>query len=135
MSESHPDRPNISFEEVDERTSSWEVSRSIYRVYIHGLNEEGEIDTTVTYDISGADVLQALDWAQKRAGIGHAWALALVTKQPNGDGHLVPGLVWLVGMDGQDSPWDPWEEQVKRRMMQRVGAPIGLSSFDVVLED
>lgn len=51
--------------QVDERTSNWEDSHPVFRVYLHqGFDDEGPASWTDTYDVTGADVLQVVDWAQ-----------------------------------------------------------------------
>ena len=63
--------------EVDEREGSWEDSDPRFRVYLfekaHGSY------TTRTCDITGADVLEAIAWAQQSVcGEGGLIAVALV---------------------------------------------------------
>jgi hypothetical protein len=63
---------------VDERDSSWEISNPRFRVYLHGSGEESTIGWTGTYDVTGADVLQVIDWAQRQAAGQLTYAVALV---------------------------------------------------------
>jgi len=53
--------------EVDERDSSWEDPSPRFRVYLyedrHGSGSYG----TRTYDITGADVLETIQWARRAA--------------------------------------------------------------------
>ncbi|MGH3454963.1 MAG: hypothetical protein ACRDP2_11140, partial [Nocardioidaceae bacterium] len=53
--------------QVDERDSGWEDDAPRFRVYLHGSGETSTAGWTDTYDITGADVLQAIDWAQRQA--------------------------------------------------------------------
>ena len=63
---------------VDERNSNWERHRPRFRVYLHGSGESSTSGWTDTYDVTGADVLQVIDWAQQQAGATLTWAVALV---------------------------------------------------------
>jgi hypothetical protein len=86
---------------VDERDGGWEDPHPRFRVYLHGSGETTTGGWTDTYDITGADVLQVIDWAQRQAGDRLTYAVALVRDDPDekrrnpGYGR---GLVWLVGM-------------------------------------
>lgn len=61
---------------VDERDSSWEINNPRFRVYLHGSGEESTIGWTGTYDVTGADVLQVIDWAQRQAAGQLTYAVA-----------------------------------------------------------
>ena len=80
---------------------------------------------TDTYDPAGADVLQAINWAQSRVPDPGTYAVALVRDQPGPTGPE-RGLVWLVGIDGNTSPAKLADDQVLRRMEQRRIAPVVL---------
>lgn len=54
---------------VDERDSNWETSDPRFRVYLHGSGPSSTGGWTATYDITGADVLHVIDWAQRQPGI------------------------------------------------------------------
>lgn len=54
--------------EVDESDSRWECAQPRFRVYLHGSGRESTLGWTDTYDVTGADVLQVIDWAQRQAG-------------------------------------------------------------------
>src|ERR1700710_2385655 len=98
--------------QVDERDSGWELSTPRFRVYLHGSAESSTAGWTDTYDITGADVVQVIDWAQRQAGTSLTFAVALVyddgarEQRSPGNGR---GLVWLVGMDGNDKAIDDHE--------------------------
>jgi hypothetical protein len=72
-----------------------------------GVPAVAVVGWTDTYDLTGADVLQAIDWAQRPAGDGLTYAVALVedddTPAERRPGRA-RGLVWLVGGDGNDYP-------------------------------
>ncbi len=93
---------NTQIAQVDERDSGWELSSPRFRVYLHGSDESSTCGWTDTYDITGADVVQVIDWAQRHAGTSLTYAVALVyddraREQPDpGHGR---GLVWLVGIE------------------------------------
>ena len=86
---------------VDERDSGWE-DQPRFRVYVHGGTVLDGHDwtggATATYDVTGADVLQVVDWAQRRATNGATYAIALVVD----DRQDRRGLVCLLGIDGKD---------------------------------
>jgi hypothetical protein len=50
--------------QVDERDASWEGPDPRFRVYLHGSGETETAGWTDTYDITGGDVLQVIDWAE-----------------------------------------------------------------------
>ncbi len=112
---------------VDERDNNWEKHRPRYRVYLHGSGEASTHGWTDTYDVIGADVLQVVDWAQRQAGELLTYAVALVyddQAEEQRDVGRGRGLVWLVGMDGNDYATDDWEVQSQQRMIARRTAPI-----------
>lgn len=69
---------DVSIVPVDERDSGWEDHRPRFRVYLHGSGESSTGGWTATYDVTGADVLQVVDWAQAQAGDSRTYAVALV---------------------------------------------------------
>lgn len=120
--------------QVDERDSSWEDPAPRFRVYLHGSGPDSTPGSTDTYDITGADVLQVIDWAQRRAGDTLTYAVALVRDDPAQEvlnpGHG-RGLVWLVGTDGNDTTDDGSpEREVQRRMLLRRQDPVGVPAPD-----
>ncbi|HWU22319.1 MAG TPA: hypothetical protein VN088_12385 [Nocardioides sp.] len=118
---------------VDERGSSWEDPHPRFRVYLHGSGATSTAGWTATYDVVGADVLQVIDWAQRRAGDSLTYAIALVrdeeAEEQRDPGHG-RGLVWLVGMDGNDVVTDPREASTQQRMLARRAAPVGVPAHD-----
>ena len=78
-------------------------------------------------------MLQAIDWAQRQAGDSLTYAVALVyddeaREQRNpGRGR---GLVWLVGMDGNQLPAGPKETETQQRMLARRREPVRMPSAD-----
>lgn len=75
-------RDGVNVVGVDERDSSWEDNDPRFRVYLlEGGDEPGRSWTTDTYDITGADVLEVVDWARDHAGDG-VFAVALVRGNP-----------------------------------------------------
>lgn len=120
--------------QVDERDSGWEDSAPRFRVYLHGSGEASTHGWTDTYDITGADVLQVIDWAQRQAGDRLTYAVALVrddVERERLDPGVGRGLVWLVGMDGNDATDDHTSErEVQQRMLLRRHAPVGVPAAD-----
>ncbi len=118
----------------DERDSGWEDRDPRFRVYLHGSTATSTEGWTDTYDITGADVLQAIDWAQRQAGNQFAYAVALVRDDKERE-RINPGsgrgLVWLIGMDGNDSTGEGTaEREVQRRMLLRRLKPVGIPEVD-----
>lgn len=125
---------DIQVTEVDERDSSWEDSSPRFRVYLHGSGESDTRGSTATYDLTGADVLQAIDWAQRQAGSDLTYAVALVGDVgPSGEPRR--GLTWLVGMDGNDFSRTPLEEDRQARMLARRRDPVGVPAADRAPDD
>ena len=119
---------------VDERDSSWEQDDPTYRVYLHGGSTRGGEEwtggTTWTYDVSDADLLQVVDWAQREAGNTRHYAIALVREDPRRPTADQRGLVWLIGIDGNDSITDPPSLDRQRRMLARMTDPVGIPEAD-----
>ena len=118
---------------VDERDSSWEDDRPRFRVYLHGSGEASTYGSTATYDVTGADVVQVIDWAQRQAADGRTYAVALVRDdeaRENKSPGFGRGLVWLVGMDGNDTPVNPSEAATQQRMLARRSAPLRIPEGD-----
>ncbi|MGV8966811.1 MAG: hypothetical protein ACOH2F_11080 [Cellulomonas sp.] len=90
-------------EEVDERDSTWEDPHPRFRVYIFEGDTPGF--NVWTYDITDADALDVIRWAQARAGIANLYAVALVGTMTTPDGEH-RGLTWLVGSDANDHDAD-----------------------------
>ena len=119
--------------QVDERDSYWEDGTPRFRVYLHGSEETSTYGWTDTYDITGADVLQVIDWAQRQAGDALTFAVALISErdlQEPHDPRSGRGLVWLVGMDGNDTAIDEGEAETQRRMLSRPAEPVGVPEAD-----
>jgi hypothetical protein len=112
--------------EVDERDSTWENHHPHFRVYLQ--ERSGDSYSTETVDLFDADVLQAIDWAQRAVSsrTDAVWALALV----GGDSRALRGLTWLVGMDANDPPSDEHEIDLTARMLGRAVSTIELPSAD-----
>lgn len=118
---------------VDERDSNWEVHSPRFRVYLFGSGDSDTRGGTITYDVTGADVLQVVDWAQCRAADTFTYAIALVYDDESEEARTPGcgrGLVWLVGMDGNDDPVNEQEVDVQRRMLVRRAEPAILPPAD-----
>jgi len=121
--------PGMVMENVDERDSRWEDHQPRFRVYLFEesgfrVAEDGSQATgyaTTTWDVTGADVVDVLSWAQHQAGDAGLYSVALVA---DGYGEQTErGLVWLVGMDYQDAPTDE-NRAILRRMLRRRGTKV-----------
>jgi hypothetical protein len=124
----------MRIEPVDERDSGWEAHSPRFRVYVFDESgQRGDPDGTIsqgyatsTWDVTGADVLHVIRWAQDRAGERGLYSVALVA-----DGyetHARRGLVWLVGMDYQDTPVDERSRDVQEHMLGRRGRRVVASA-------
>lgn len=100
-------------EECDERDSHWESYCPRFRVYIFAGDGPGY--PVSTYDITDADILDVVSWAQTRAGTEHMYAVALVCDKDDAG----RGLVWLVGMDLNDVPSTESERKCQAAMRAR----------------
>jgi len=101
----------VHVEPVDERDSSWEDHRPRFRVYL--FSGGGPSFATSTYDVTGAEVLEVVSWAEDQAGDEGLYAVALVGKNPRGE----KGLTWLVGMDANDTPGHNLRQEMIRTAM------------------
>lgn len=117
-------------EPVDERDSRWEDDSPRFRVYVFDESgRRGELDgtysqgyATSTWDVTGADLIDVVRWAQDRAGERGLYSIALVA---DGYGmHTDRGLVWLVGNDYQHTPMDDRTRDVQEQMLGRRGRRI-----------
>ena len=106
-------------EPVDERDSGWEDPSPRFRIHLFSGDEPGH--ATSTYDVIGGDVLDAIRWAQKNAGSDRMYSVALVRDEVRADGETARGLVWLVGMDANDSPRSGTEQARRAAMLHRRG--------------
>jgi hypothetical protein len=109
--------------EVDERDSSWEDPWPRFRVYLYE-DHKGSYATR-TYDITGADVLEVIQWAQDNVrGEDGLIAVALVGTHYGGEERQ--GLVWLLGSDDVYSS-EPTETEraVLDKMRARGTRPLG----------
>ena len=101
-------------------------------MHLHGSGETDTCGWTDTYDVVGADVLQVIDWAQRQADGSLTYAVALVhdDRDPRREPGRGRGLVWLVGMDGNDPPTDARDEATQRRMLTRRAQPVAIPEAD-----
>lgn len=117
---------------VDERDNNWENSNPRFRVYLHDSGAEETSGSTATYDVTGADVLQVIDWAQHQAGDSKTYAVALVYDDAYLE-QLHPGtgrgLVWLIGIDGNETPSDS-TTGIQQRMLARRAQPVRVPKAD-----
>lgn len=125
-------RNDVCAVRVDERDASWEGPDPRFRAYLHGSGETETAGRTDTYDITGGDVLQVIDWAQQQAGGKLTYAVALVVEDTTQPADERQGLVWLLGRDGNDVDTDPDELTRHQRMLSRRAHPVGVPDFDAV---
>lgn len=84
-------------EPVDERDSGWEDAAPRFRVYLFDPATAPSY-AVETYDVTEADVLETVRWAEARAGTDRRYAVALV-RDTAPWGAAERGLVWLAGRD------------------------------------
>lgn len=124
---------DVRIEHVDERDAGWEDHRPRFRVYLHHSETSSTAGSTDTFDVSGADVIQVIDWAQRQAGESRTFAVALVQDDLARAAHNPGsgrGLVWLVGVDGNDDPIDQVTRGRQRRMVSRRAEPLTVPAAD-----
>jgi len=107
----------VHVEPVDERTSGWEDHRPRFRVFLFEGGEGKASFATSTYDVTGAEALEVIAWAEEQAGAEGLYAVALVSRNPRGE----LGLTWLQGMDANDGPGDLRHEVLRAAMLARRG--------------
>lgn len=115
---------NLRSTEVDERSGSWETSDVRFRIYLHTSDDGATHGATETHDLTGCDVVQAIDWAQHRATPDRTYAIALVMRDASRADGDQDGLVWLLGMDGNDVARGAADRDRQRRMLTRRSHPI-----------
>ncbi|MEU3271122.1 hypothetical protein ABZ639_09750 [Saccharomonospora sp. NPDC006951] len=115
----------MRIERVDERDSNWEEHDPRFRVYFFEGGDTAESSWSAeTFDVTGADVLEVIGWAQEQAGAERLFAVALIGEDdrlPPGRRH---GLTWLVGMDANDTPGSETEKRCLMEMLARRGKRI-----------
>lgn len=87
---------------MDERDSAWEDDSPRFRVYVQTAVDGQESASTTTYDLTGYDFVEVLDWARGRAAIDEVFAIALVVDDDTLESvqpRTGRGLVWLQGHD------------------------------------
>lgn len=104
-------------EPVDERTSEWEDHRPRFRVYLFEPTDAVRSFRTSTYDVTGAEALEVLAWAEDQAGDEGLYAVALVGQNARGE----QGLTWLQGIDANSAPGDLRQEVLRTAMLGRRG--------------
>ena len=77
---------------------------------------DGNGFATSTYDVTGAEALEVISWAEEQAGDDGLYAVALV-----GDRGGRKGLVWLQGIDANRGPGDLRHEVLRTAMLGRRG--------------
>lgn len=107
---------------VGERDGSWENHHPTFRVYLFDSGDAARASrATDTYDVTGADVLDAIQWAQDQAGENQLYAVALVAEDTTQPVDHRCGLIWLVGMDANDTPANEAGRARQAAMLARRG--------------
>lgn len=119
----------MNVEPVDERDTRWEDTRPRFRVYFFA--GEGPGHPTWTYDVTDADVLDVIRWAQTEAGADRMLAVALVRDDVLTDGNQPErGLVWLLGMDANEVAGTDSEQLCQAAMRRRRGRELVLADAE-----
>jgi hypothetical protein len=109
--------------QVDQRDGGWEDSDPRFRVYLHSSGETSTARLDRHLRHHQRRPAAGIDWAQRQAGGHLIYAIALVRDAADEERRNLGygrGLVWLVGMDGNDSADDhPQERAVQQRMLSR----------------
>jgi hypothetical protein len=113
---------DIQIVQVDERDSGWELSDPRFRVYLHGSGEFSTSGWADTYDITGADVIQVIDWAQREDGT----SLTYASRSSTTSGHKSNSIL---GMVADWCGWPVWTGttrpsiSMKRKLRRDAGPP------------
>lgn len=89
-------------------------------MYRHRRSHPAASWTTITDDVTEADVLEVLARAREHAGADELFAVALVVDARRHSEHEDRGLVWLLGEDVPNAS-EPtgYEQQVLEGMLRR----------------
>lgn len=109
---------------VNEASAVSENHEAVFRVYLFESGTDAPGGSADTFDLVGADILQAIDWAQRKASPSGTYSIAL-RRGPETSAELD----WLVGCDGNDAGV-PALAPVMRRMLQRRDSRVRLAEFD-----
>ena len=82
--------------EVDERDTTWESYDLPLRVFLYEVPGMA----SQAFDVTGATLDEAAEWAARNQPAGGAFSIALRSTDAGGK----PGLIWLVGSDLSDTP-------------------------------
>ncbi|RXZ71425.1 hypothetical protein [Agromyces albus] len=97
--------------EVDERDSTWESDRARYRLYLF----EGPGNAVTTLDLLDAQIHDVLEAAALAGKDDKLWAIALVVDESTAG----RGLIWLSGMDYNDTPVTAPQWRARATMQNR----------------
>jgi len=89
---------------VDERDTTWEKYDLPLRVFLYEVPGMA----TSAFDVDGATLHEATEWARLNQPVDGAFSIALRST----DGEDAPGLIWLVGADLSDTP----RSDIERRL-------------------
>lgn len=113
---------------VDERDGGWEAADPRFKVILFRPN--GGSWAVDTWDLSGCGVLDAIRWAQRKAGPDGTWSIGLITERSDLADSSGIGFTYLEGYDLNAGAHGlpPWEQEQIASMLRRRGKI-------VVLED
>lgn len=97
--------------EVDERDSAWEDHHAHFRLFLF----EGPGSAVVALDFVDAQIDDVLEAATSAAGSDKLWSIALVVDTPDAG----RGLIWVSGMDYNDTPTTRAESRLRATMQDR----------------
>ena len=86
----------MDIREVDERDTTWERYDLPLRVFVYEVPGMA----SQAYDVDGATLHEATEWAARSQPAGGAFSIALRSTDESDR----PGLIWLVGSDLSDTP-------------------------------
>ena len=104
-----------------ELDSNWEDHDARYRVYFfEGGDQPGRSWSVDTFDVTDAEVVEVISWAETEAGDSRLFAVELVGERDE-DVPVVRrrGLTWLLGMDANDAARNELEQRLQQRMRDR----------------
>ncbi|WP_350350972.1 hypothetical protein ABS642_16485 [Microbacterium sp. A8/3-1] len=97
---------------VDKRDSTWERDDPRFRIFVF----KGAVDEVTAVDLVDATLDEAMDGARAFSnGDRDLWSMAIVDDDSRG----ARGLIWLSGMNYNDTPVTARQWQLRRQMQSR----------------
>jgi hypothetical protein len=111
----------MKVEQVDSRGVEWLKSRGRFRVYFWRDSDTSGVTVgqSEVFEISGANVVKAIAWAEENAGAGRSYTVYAVLKR-RGD----RGLMYLAGKPAEESPAQNDRKSITQRVYEMIRLPL-----------